>query len=106
MKSRVVHVAERIPGAVYIGPRDARYGLPQSPFANPFTVEVFGRRGAIELYRHHINDLVKHNPDMLDELHDRPLACWCRHDGEAPRSWNACHGDVLIQLLAQRREGA
>ena len=30
---------------------------------------------------------------------DRPLACWCRHDGEARTPANACHGDVILGLL-------
>jgi hypothetical protein len=33
------------------------------------------------------------------ELRGTALACWCRHDGEAPTPETACHEDVLVSLL-------
>jgi hypothetical protein len=37
----------------------------------------------------------------LPELRDKALACWCRHDGEERTHANACHGDVLVELLGR-----
>jgi len=72
MSTRVVHVRDGIPGAVYIGRSMPRQGLVNSD-----------RRLLAQ----------------LPELRGKALACWCRHDGEERTPDNACHGDVLVDLL-------
>lgn len=97
MSARVVHVRDQVPGAVYIGRRMNRYGLAASPFANPFPVGM-GRRASVESYREWLSDrpgLIR----QLADLRDKPLACWCRYDGEEPTEDTLCHGDVLVRFL-------
>lgn len=92
-RTRVVHVKDRVPGAVYIGRAIPRFRLAGSPFANPFKIDKDGTRAeVIEKYR----QWIQAQPDLLarlPELRYKPLACWCRP--------LACHGDVLIELLEQ-----
>ena len=84
---RVVHVKDRVPGAVFIG----RPG----PFGNPF---VIGRNGTreevIEKYRAYV---MRSTPaaetlqyKIYRELKGKDLACFC-----APLP---CHGDVLLEI--------
>ena len=99
-ESRVVHVKDNVPGAVYVGRAVGRQRMKGSVWGNPFTVRMHGRAGAIALYRNGIEvsgsiPLIGRVP----ELRGKPLACWCRHDGEDQSPDNACHGDVLVNLL-------
>lgn len=101
-RTRVVHVNDTVPGAVYIGRKHNRRGLDASPFQNPWPIgydpQHSQRAAVIEQYRRH----VLRSPELLRALPDlrgKPLACWCRHDGVPRRLKNACHGDVLIELL-------
>jgi hypothetical protein len=99
--ARVVHVKDKVPGAVYVGRANARYGLAASPFANPFRVGTFSTRAeAIEHYRRWLTErggrLVF---DQLPALRGKPLACWCRREGEERTDDNACHADILVALL-------
>ncbi len=71
------------PGAVYIG-RPSRWG-------NPFLVEAWTRAGAIARYSEWIAER-KHLVYELAARKPTALACWC-----APE---ACHGDVLAEMLA------
>ena len=95
----MVHVRDNVPGAVYIGRAVPRQRIVASPFGNPFPVRAEReRQGAIERYR----NWLWHGGGqlylaMLPTLRGKPLACWCRHDGEETP---ACHGDVLQELLA------
>jgi hypothetical protein len=101
MTTRVVHVHDNIPGAVYIGRAVPRRGIKASKWANPYKIGRDGNRAdVIAKYwfalmygdkRHLLAD--------LPELRDKDLACWCRHDGEARTGDNECHGDVLVDLL-------
>jgi len=50
---------------------------------------------AVSLFQHDlVNDVLLHDPDFLEPLRGRNLACWCRLD--AP-----CHADVLLRLANQ-----
>jgi hypothetical protein len=85
--------AERVGSLVYIG-RRVQQGRgpgsrlwPASPWGNPFRGEDWRER-----YRAHVlsrPDLV----GLLPTLGAKTLACWCK-----PRD---CHGDVLLELLAE-----
>lgn len=81
--AKVVH-CKRDAFDVYIG-RPSKWG-------NPFVIGRDGNRDAvIEKYR----KWVLSQPDLLrdlPELRGKVLGCWCK-----PK---ACHGDVLVELLA------
>jgi hypothetical protein len=100
---RVVHVNDAIPEAIYIGRAVPTRGLTKSPWSSSYRVRNGTHRlAACERFAH---DLLagtrRHQLVELPSLRGKPLACWCRHEGEARRPWNACHGDVLVMLLAQ-----
>jgi len=79
--TKVVHFRKE-PYDIYIG-RPSKWG-------NPFTVEEYGRGGAINKFR----EWVAGQPELVKkirrELTGRTLGCWCR-----PRD---CHGDVYVEI--------
>lgn len=88
-----------VPNIVYIGRENQAQHLKASPFANPFHIkrekgetEASARRRVIEQYR----DYIQRRPDLmaqLPKLRGKKLVCWCKPQ--------ACHGDVLIELLGE-----
>ena len=78
---------------IYIGRRMTMGGwdLPESDWANPFTVKEHGSREVVcQMYEEY---LFEKRPDLLarlGELKGRTLGCWC-----APKE---CHGHVLARL--------
>uniref|UniRef100_A0A6M3L1R8 DUF4326 domain-containing protein n=1 Tax=viral metagenome TaxID=1070528 RepID=A0A6M3L1R8_9ZZZZ len=85
----VVVNLRREPYDVYIG-RPSKWG-------NPFIVGEDGDRAiCVEKY----TEWIKANTDLLDsldELRGKRLGCYCK-----PK---ACHGDVLVTMLAERSKG-
>jgi hypothetical protein len=78
------------PGAVYIGRRNARYRLPASKWANPFSIRrETDREAVIETYERWLQQ-EPHLMAALHELSGLDIVCWC-----APLP---CHGDVLLRL--------
>lgn len=83
---------------VYVGRKWNMGGwdLPQSKFANPFTVRQCGSaERAVERYRAYIQT----RPDLLEaleELRGKTLGCWC-YPG-------ACHAQVLVELLNAKKD--
>jgi hypothetical protein len=118
MSGRVVHVNDNVEGAVYIGRAMPRKGLKASPFANPWKIgapashwgqaDPITREGALFAYSTEIwgeAGSLRHLIARLPELRDKPLACWCRHDGVPMTNGtdgpdNRCHGDLLVHWLA------
>ena len=102
-ETRVVHVKDKVPGAVYIGRANPRWHLAASPFANAYTIGKNGDRARVlhyyasdlYMYRNKPGDIMH----LLPELRGKPLACWCRHDGEECTAENRCHGDILVEAL-------
>ena len=94
----MVHVRDNVPGAVYVGrPRGGRDRC--GAWGNPYRIGPDRTRAqAIAEYR---AMLFRVRPRLraLPMRRGKPLACWCRHDGEARTEDNACHADVLIELL-------
>ena len=81
---------------VYIGRAMSMGGwaLPTSRWANPYTVKLEGRDGALAKYEAH----VRASPELmaaLPELRGKCLGCWCAPD--------PCHGNVLVKLMRERR---
>ena len=100
-RTRVVHVRDNVPGAVYIG-RPARR-LAGSPFANKYVIgKTCDRHNAVKAYAALFALRLtgpKSLAHQLCDLRGRPLACWCRHDGQPLTAATLCHGDVLRWLL-------
>lgn len=76
---------------VYIGRQCSMGGwyLPQSKWANPYSVKEYGREEALRLYR----EMIIRSPALLSalpELTGKRLGCWC--------SPQPCHGDILVEL--------
>lgn len=104
MSGRVVHVKDKVPGAVYIGRRMP--GHIGSVFANPFKIGRDGnRQEVLEKYREYLRT----NPVLrahLPKLQGKVLACWCRHEGEPINPGNVCHGDVILEELFKLEHAA
>ena len=104
-ETRVIHVNDmpNHPDAVYIGRSMPRKGLKGSPWGNPYQIKNHRRPDArafvINLYRVELTTGGKSQLARLPELRGKPLACWCRREGEERTAANACHGDVLKELL-------
>ena len=105
MTTRVVHVKDDVPEAVYIGRALGRQGIKASKCGNPHKINNALGTGAIGERRRVI---AQYKADLLVKRHllrdlpdprDKPLSCWCRHDGDERTPLNACHGDALIDLL-------
>lgn len=95
---------EQDPGNVYIG-RGARvgiktadgtkmHGIKASKWNNPFPAGQYGREECIRMYKDHL--LTTGLIDDLHELEGKTLGCWCTPE--------KCHGDVLIEELANIEE--
>lgn len=81
------------PYDVYIGRWHPKVQI-QSKWANPFKI---GRDGSREEVIRKYREYLLANPKLLaelPELKDKTLGCWC--------SPQACHGDVLLQLIKER----
>jgi hypothetical protein len=92
-RTQVVHV-NKAPFDVYIG--RAYRDQPASLFQNPFKIGPDGsRQQVIEKYRQYAKD----SPviqQALEALRGKTLGCWCKPD--------ACHGDVLVEMLEGKIE--
>jgi hypothetical protein len=105
MSTRVVHVHDNVPGAVYIGRANGHRGLKASPWANPHKIgPQMTRSEAVWAYYEDLTERLATTArqgilDDLYELRGKPLACWCRHDGEARTADNMCHGDAIVAVL-------
>lgn len=74
------------PNTVYVG-RPTKYG-------NPFKIGTITREFAIAGYEDWLRRKLEKNPDFLDELKGKDLACWCPLD-------KPCHADVLLKVLRE-----
>lgn len=102
MSTVVVNVKHARNFDVYIGRVNETYGLPESPFANPFRVGRDGtREDVIDQYREHL--LAR--PDLLAALPGlcgKRLGCWCATplmpELTAHDLPYRCHGQVVAEL--------
>lgn len=78
---------------VYIGRDMTHYvkGAVGSKWANPFSVNKYGREKCLKMYRNYIMSDKKLLSELAAELSGKTLGCWCAPD--------PCHGDVLIEIL-------
>jgi hypothetical protein len=77
---------------------DCRYAVldsrPEAPRGNYKLFKTFhdAARYAVSQYRYEVLAKMRaKDPDVLQELAGRHLACWCTET-------NPCHGDVLLEL--------
>ena len=98
-KTRVVHVNseewKNTPEAdrVYIGRAMPRRGFKASFWQNMNRItDQVDRSEAIARYRHDVTQSEWHM-SRLEELRGKVLGCWCKPE--------ACHGDVLVELLGE-----
>ena len=75
---------------VYVG-RPTRWG-------NPFKVGELGLQTCFNKYRAWLNEQLFADPDFLEPLKGKDLACWCRLD-------KPCHADILLEFLKVLYEG-
>jgi hypothetical protein len=61
-RGRVVHVRDHVEGAVYIGRAMPRFGLPASPWRNPYKIGTHGTRADCLLM--YADDLAIHRRDL------------------------------------------
>lgn len=71
--------------------RRTQYGNPFVIGSRPGGGEKITREEAIASYRRWIAGRLARQPDFLEPLRGKRLACWC-----APE---ACHGDIIVELL-------
>jgi hypothetical protein len=85
--------------------RDTHGVLPQgairicrpSRWGNPYPVgKVFTRDNAIASYRTWLAARLEAEPNYLEPLRGKVLACWCHGDETDPLP---CHGDAIIEWL-------
>lgn len=100
----IIHVRDMVDhrDAVYVGRRNNRYGLAASPLANPYPIsKSLSRAASLTAYRSWLEGLLQggFKPEALIALRGKTLACWCRHAGEPRTDANACHADVIAELL-------
>ena len=85
------------PGVVFIEENGKKERFPKkgSSFCNPFVVGKHGsREEVIAKYKVYIKDKLQADPELereLKEMKGKNLGCWCHPE--------ACHGDVLLDLL-------
>jgi Domain of unknown function (DUF4326) len=95
MATKIVNMKKE-PYDIYIG-RGSKWGCPFTVIKDRPTLakEIVGtKEEALAKYKEH----VLASPELmeaLDELEGKTLGCFCKPD--------KCHGDVLLQLLTQRK---
>ncbi len=90
------------PEYVYIGREIDYYNLPESPWANHFHLakdNYENRMDACGRYRHYLlTERKSFVQAHLPALRGKVLVCWCKLGSN-----KVCHGDVLVDLLAEMR---
>lgn len=91
------------PKFVYIGRKNQTYGLPESPWANPFRITrdtKAARTSVLNQYRKWLKTSAQ-GAKLLERLHEldgKTLVCWC--------SPQPCHGDILLEMMGEQTVGA
>ena len=73
-------------------PENAIYVGRGSLWGNPYRLTEYSRLEALRLYVRRVKWMLEKNPDFLEPLKGKDLACWCRLDED-------CHADFLLQHL-------
>jgi len=70
-----------------------------SIFGNPYTVEAYGRPGALQRFRAYFEERIQEDASFKSEvegLRGKVLGCYCK-----PLD---CHGDIYVRYLDQDRD--
>lgn len=68
-----------------------------TPFGNPYRIgPKLDRKAAISAFRAYLAKRLESEPDFLEPLRGKNLACWCALD-------ELCHAAVLLQLANRKR---
>lgn len=105
---KVVHVLSGKPYDVYVGRAMRRFGLAESPWANPHRIGRDGtREEVLRKYEDRVRGLLARDSfrEKLADLRGLTLACWCApKDGAlTPDDPVICHGQVLLRLAREGR---
>ena len=93
MATTVINKRSGEPYDVYIG-RPSRWGNPFSHLPkSKAEVRVATREEAVAAYAKWLSMKLLDEPEFLEPLRGKVLACWCRPA--------ACHGDVIVELLGE-----
>jgi hypothetical protein len=84
-------------------PENTVYVGRPSVWANPFLADRTRihspkvLQGVMDVYRLHIEHLIEQDPDFLEPLRGKNLACWCPLSNP---KWDRvyCHADVLLEM--------
>ena len=68
----------------------SRYGNPHKIGDAAPWGKVLDRQGAILLFEIELKDKLASEPDFLEPLRGKDLACFCKED-------SPCHGDILLR---------
>ena len=75
----------------------------RSVYGNPFKIGnpdpngyPLDREQVILLYRRYIEAKLRGDPDFLEPLRGKRLGCWCYPE--------ACHGEVILEMLGETPE--
>jgi len=87
----------------WVMPENTVYVGRPSVWANPFLADrtrVHSPKvlqGVMDVYRLHIEHLLEADPDFLEPLRGKNLACWCPLSHP---NWERvyCHADVLLEM--------
>ena len=77
-------------------PKDAVYVGRPTKYGNPYRMEIDGsREEVVAKYRVWLAEKLEENPNFLDPLKGKDLACWCPLN-------KPCHADVILEYLKRR----
>ena len=93
---RLVNITNTDEWTVYIGRQNAQYNVKESSFANPYTVDEFGRETAVRLYTLHFIQKLSERSfyRKFCDLEGETLGCWCIPD--------ICHGEVICNAIVAK----
>lgn len=82
-------------------PEDAIYVGRPTKYGNPFRVQmpmVDSPESILVLFEEHLDKVLAVEPDFLEPLRGKDLACWCRPT-------YPCHADVLLKRANANSNG-
>lgn len=93
------HVLVTRKGRVFVGRGEKRhvFAYKQSPWANPFSLKEYSLDESLELYKQHLESLLKekHNGDAFLKLRDaEEIGCFCKPTEQ-------CHRNVILHKLVE-----
>ena len=91
MRYRRKNFLEPLPPGTVLVARPSRWG-------NPFSLSRYDRETALRKYEQWLHERLESDPDFLEPLRGKMLACYCPLD-------QPCHADILWQALQATQKG-